>query len=74
MDYEILINPNYQSHGISYKMLTIMKDIAKSNGISNIALPVRLTLKSQYPLISIEKYTNWKTKIIYRLINLKSSL
>jgi len=49
MDYKILINPKYQSHGISYKMLTIMKDIAKSNGISNIALPVRPTLKCQYP-------------------------
>jgi GNAT superfamily N-acetyltransferase len=59
---QILINPKYQSQGISYKMLTIMKDIAKSNGIDNIALPVRPTLKSDYPLIPIDKYVNWQNK------------
>ncbi len=59
---QILINPKYQRHGISYKMLAVMKDIAKSNGIDNIALPVRPTLKSNYPLIPIDKYVNWQNK------------
>jgi len=59
---QILINPKFQSHGISYEMLRIMKDIAKSNGIDNLALPVRPTLKSDYPLIPVEKYINWQNK------------
>ena len=59
---QILINPKFQSHGISYEMLSIMKDIAKSNGIDNIALPVRPTLKSDYPLTPIDKYVKWQNK------------
>jgi hypothetical protein len=59
---QILISPKFQKLGISYEMLNIMKNIAKSNGIDNIALPVRPTLKSDYPLIPIEKYINWQNK------------
>jgi len=59
---QILINPNYQSRGISYKMLGIMKEIARSNGLLKIALPVRPTLKSEFPLIEIGKYMTWKNK------------
>jgi hypothetical protein len=59
---QILISPKFQKLGISYEMLNIMKNIAKSNGIENIALPVRPTLKSDYPLIPIEKYINWQNK------------
>jgi hypothetical protein len=59
---QILINPKYQSHGISYEMLDIMKDIARTNEIDNIALPVRPTLKCNYPLIKIDDYISWKNK------------
>lgn len=59
---QILINPEYQGGGISYKMLSIMKDIARNNGIQRIALPVRPTLKSEYPLIDIDEYIRWKNK------------
>ncbi len=37
-----------------------MKEIAKSNGIKNVALPVRPTLKWQFPLIPIDEYINWE--------------
>lgn len=57
---QILVNPKFQSCGISYEMLRIMKSIAQSNGIDNIALPVRPTLKSDYPLIPIDDYINWQ--------------
>ena len=41
-------------------MLNIMKDIAKANGLANIALPVRPTFKCNYPLIPIEDYIKWQ--------------
>ncbi len=57
---QILINEKYQGSGISFEMLKIMKNIAKTNGFGHIALPVRPTLKYKYPLIPIEDYVNWQ--------------
>ena len=59
---QILINEKYQGHGLSFEMLKIMKDIGKTNGIDTIALPVRPTLKSNYPLIQIDDYVTWQNK------------
>ena len=59
---QILINPDYRGQGISYKMLGIMKDIAMTNGIKNIALPVRPNLKSAYPAMDIKEYIDRKNK------------
>ncbi len=59
---QISINKKYQGQGISFEMLEIMKNIAKTNGIDNLALPVRPTLKSYYPLIRIEDYIKWQNK------------
>jgi GNAT superfamily N-acetyltransferase len=59
---QIIISEKYQGHGISFEMLKIMKAIAKTNGIDDIALPVRPTLKSNYPLIPIADYINWQNK------------
>lgn len=56
---QILINPEYQGKGLSYKMLDIMKHIANNNGLTNLALPVRPTLKSEYPLIPMDDYIYW---------------
>lgn len=39
-----------------------MKDIAKANGINNIALPVRPSLKSTYPMMAMEEYINRKNE------------
>ena len=59
---QILINKKYQGRGISFDMLQIMKNIARANGIDNVALPVRPTLKSKYPLIQIDDYISWLNK------------
>jgi len=59
---QILVNKKYQGQGVSYEMLEIMKGIAKSNGIDTVALPVRPTLKCNYPLIPMDEYINWKNK------------
>jgi len=57
---QILINEKYQGYGISFEMLKIMKGVAKTNGFDHIALPVRPTLKCNYPLIPIDDYINWQ--------------
>lgn len=59
---QILINPEYQGKGLSYKMLDAMKDIARKNGFTDIALPVRPTLKSEYPLIPMDDYIYWENE------------
>lgn len=56
---QILINPGLRSMGLSYKLLDLMKNIAKIQGIDHIALPVRPTQKHLYPLISMEDYLKW---------------
>ena len=43
---QILINPAYQRVGISYKMLEIMKGLARKKGNGHIVLPVRPLIKS----------------------------
>jgi hypothetical protein len=57
---QILIDSEYKGHGISYEMLKVMKIIAKSKGIKNIALPVRPTIKCSYPLIPMSDYIYWE--------------
>ncbi len=57
---QILIEPNLRSKGLSYVFLETMKQIAKSNGFRAVAVPVRPTQKSEYPLISMEDYIHWK--------------
>ena len=59
---QILINEKYQGRGISFAMLKIMQEIAKTNGINTIALPVRPTQKCDFPLIPIADYKNWQNK------------
>ena len=53
---QILINPELQSKGLSYKFLDLMKQVASTHGISNIAIPVRPTQKHFYPLMPMEEY------------------
>jgi hypothetical protein len=59
---QILINEKYQGCGISFEMLKIMKDIAKTSGMNNIVLPVRPTQKCNFPLIPIADYLHWLNK------------
>jgi len=56
----VVISKNYLGKGISSKIINNLKKLAKSYGHSNLILPVRPTLKSQYPTISMENYMKWK--------------
>jgi len=57
---QISIDKDYQGQGLSTLLLKSMKKIAKENNIKNIAIPIRPTLKSNYPLISIDDYITWE--------------
>lgn len=56
----IVVSRKHLGKGISKKIVHEMKRIAKSNGFSNLIIPVRPTLKSRYPTISMENYIKWE--------------
>lgn len=56
---QILINPELRSKGLSYQFIDLMKQVARTQGIEYIALPVRPTQKHLYPLIDMEEYSKW---------------
>jgi GNAT superfamily N-acetyltransferase len=56
---QILINPDLRNRGLSYKFIEAMKRLARTYGIEHIALPVRPTLKHEYPLVPMEEYIRW---------------
>ena len=56
---QIAIHSDYQSQGLSAKMIKAMRSIAESKGFKNLVAPVRPNQKSKYPLISIDDYIKW---------------
>ena len=58
---QIAIHPDYQSQGLSMRMVKAMGAIGKSKGFNNLVAPVRPNQKSKYPLTSIDDYITWKT-------------
>ena len=58
---QIAIHPDYQSQGLSSKMVDAMGAIGKSQGFKYLIAPVRPNQKSKYPLTSIDDYITWKT-------------
>lgn len=56
---QINIHPEYQSQGLSTKMVQAMRAIGQSKGFSYLVAPVRPNQKSKYPLISIDDYIKW---------------
>ena len=57
---QISVNKDYQGQGLSTLLLKSMKEISKQNDFKHTAIPIRPTLKSDYPLISINDYITWK--------------
>jgi len=58
---QIAIHPDYQSQGLSMRMVKAMDAIGKSKGFNNLVAPVRPNQKSKYQLTSIDDYITWKT-------------
>lgn len=56
----ITVNPKYQGKGISTEMIRSMVQIGKKNNLETLIIPVRPTLKKDYPLIDMKQYITWK--------------
>jgi hypothetical protein len=56
---QINIHPDYQSQGLSGRMVAAMRAIGKSKGFQHLVAPVRPNQKSKYPLTSIDDYIQW---------------
>jgi hypothetical protein len=56
----IVIAPGVQGQGLSESMARAMKDIAARHGLKDLVIPLRPSLKSRYPLVSMEEYSQWK--------------
>jgi GNAT superfamily N-acetyltransferase len=59
---QIAIHPEYQSQGLSSKMVSAMRGMAQSKGFQYLVAPVRPNQKSRYPLINIDDYITWKNE------------
>jgi hypothetical protein len=55
-----MVSRPFQRQGLSSAVLRAMKSLAVKHNLHNFIAPVRPTLKSSYPLTSIEKYAEWK--------------
>jgi GNAT superfamily N-acetyltransferase len=56
----ISVRPDRQSRGLSSRMLGEMRSAGAAGGLRELIAPVRPTLKSEYPLIPIERYIEWR--------------
>jgi hypothetical protein len=56
----ISVLPERQGQRLSGVVLNAMRDAARAAGLRELAAPVRPTLKARYPLISIERYMEWR--------------
>lgn len=56
----IVIAPGLQGQGLSESMARAMKDLATRHGLNDLVIPLRPSLKSRYPLASLERYVEWK--------------
>ena len=55
----ITINPKYQGKGVSKEMINAMVRIGKNFHLDYLVVPVRPTLKKDYPLVDMKRYINW---------------
>lgn len=55
----IVISKDQTGRGLSYRMLTAMRNIAHQQGFQHLIAPVRPSSKSRYPLIPMVDYCRW---------------
>lgn len=56
----IAVRPDRQAQGLSSRVLEEMRSAGARGGLRELIAPVRPTLKSEYPLIAIERYLEWR--------------
>ena len=57
---QIVVSEAYQGKGVSGTAIEALKKACLQKGLAKIIIPVRPTLKSRYPLQSMEDYIRWK--------------
>ncbi len=58
---QVMIAPSRQGQGLSMLCLEKMRTNALDHGFAHLVAPVRPSWKARYPLVSIERYIDWKT-------------
>ena len=56
----ISVRPDRQGSRLSSRMLDAMREAVGAHGLRELIAPVRPTRKALYPLISIERYVEWR--------------
>lgn len=54
-----LVDPKHRGRGLSASVIRAMADRARAAGLADLVAPVRPTLKSSYPLASMDRYVAW---------------
>jgi len=55
-----IVDPQHRARGLSRLIIETMGALARSHGLTTLVAPVRPTLKSLYPLTSMDRYITWK--------------
>lgn len=55
-----VVAPSHRGKGLSPTVIGLMRSIAAKRGLSALIAPVRPTLKSRYPLTTMERYVQWR--------------
>ncbi len=56
----IVITPSHQGQGLSEMLVNELKALAALDGLDQVLIPVRPSLKSRYPLIPMQEYLKWQ--------------
>ena len=54
-----IVRPDLKGQGLSTVLIQTLRSLALASDLAQVICPVRPTLKSRYPLTSIEKYMQW---------------
>lgn len=57
---QIVISGEYQSRGLSVRMIERMAELGRLHGYGSLIAPVRPSLKHRYPLADIDRYVTWR--------------
>jgi hypothetical protein len=53
------IRPAFQGGGLAVRMLELMRDVTRRDGLEHLIAAVRPSLKERYPLVAIDEYAGW---------------
>jgi GNAT superfamily N-acetyltransferase len=56
----IAVSPDFQGKGLSTLVITSLRERARLGKLSGMIAPVRPTLKAVYPLVSMERFAEWR--------------